>query len=45
VTPDLQRVGDLSLSFQVQTLHIANPYELQADLGLTKFAEMVVFNL
>ena len=43
VTPDLQPAGDLSLSFQVQSLHIANPYELQAELGLTKFAEIAVF--
>src|SRR5881227_27011 len=42
VTPDLQPAGDLSLSFQVQSLHIANPYELQAELGLTKFAEIAV---
>lgn len=43
VTPDLQPAGDLSLSFQVQSLHIANPYELQGELGLTKFAEIAVF--
>jgi hypothetical protein len=43
VTPDLQPAGDLSLSFQVQSLHIANPYELQAELRLTKFAEIAVF--
>jgi len=43
VTPDLQPAGDLSLSFQVQSLHMANPYELQAELGLTKFAEIAVF--
>ena len=43
VTPDLQPAGDLSLSFQVQSLHIANPYELQGELGLTKFAEIAAF--
>jgi hypothetical protein len=43
VTPDLQPAGDLSLSFQAQSLHIANPYELQAELGLTKFAEVAFF--
>ncbi len=43
VTPDLQPEGDLSLSAQWQSLHIANPYELQAELGLTKFAEIAVF--
>ena len=36
-------MGDLSLSFQAQSLHIANPYELQGELGLTKFAEVAVF--
>ena len=43
VTPDLQPVGDLSLSFQVQSFQIANPYELQAELGLNRFLEVAVF--
>ena len=43
VTPDLQPAGGLSLSLQVQSLHIDNPYELQAELGFTKFAEISVF--
>jgi hypothetical protein len=43
VTPDLQAEGDLSLSLQIQDKRIANPYELQAELGLTKFAEVAVF--
>jgi hypothetical protein len=43
VTPDLEPEGDLSLSLQVQDKRIANPYELQAELGLTKWAEMDVF--
>src|SRR5215831_17179491 len=43
VTPDLQGEGDLSLSFQIQDQRIANPYELQAELGLTKWAEVAVF--
>jgi len=43
VTPDLQGPGDLSLSFQAQSEKIANPYELQAELGLTKWAEFAVF--
>ena len=38
VTPDLQSEGDLSLSFQAQSMRIANPYELQSELGLTKWA-------
>jgi hypothetical protein len=43
VTPDLQSEGDLSLSFQAQSMRIANPYELQSELGLTKWAEVAVF--
>ena len=43
VTPDLQDEGDLSLSLQIQDKRIANPYELQAELGLTKWAEVSVF--
>jgi hypothetical protein len=43
VTPDLQPEGDLSLSFQIQDKRIANPYQLQAELGLTKWAEVAVF--
>ncbi len=43
VTPDLEKPGDFSLSFQAQSLHIANPYELQAELGLCDFAEVAVF--
>src|SRR5438874_5182588 len=43
VTPDLQEEGDLSLSVQIQDKRIANPYELQAELGITKWAEVAVF--
>jgi hypothetical protein len=43
VTPDLQDPGDLSLSLQIQDKRIANPYELQSELGLTKWAEVAVF--
>ena len=43
VTPDLQAPGDLSLSFQAQDKRIANPYELQAEMGLTPWAEIAVF--
>lgn len=31
--PGLQPEGDLSLSGQWQSLHIANPYEAQAELA------------
>jgi hypothetical protein len=43
VTPDLQPPGDLSVSFQAQDKLIANPYELQAEMGFTKWAEAAVF--
>src|SRR5881275_2417994 len=43
VTPDLQGEGDLSLSLQIQDKRIANPYQLQAELGLTRRAEVAVF--
>lgn len=43
VTPDLQDEGDLSLSLQIQDSRIANPYELQAEMGVTKWAEVAVF--
>lgn len=42
-TPDLQLEGDFSLSLQIQDKRIANPYEIQTELGLTKWAEVVVF--
>jgi hypothetical protein len=43
VTPDLQSPGDFSLSFQAQSERIANPYQLQGELGLTNWAEVAVF--
>src|SRR6202043_2251294 len=43
VTPDLQSEGDLSLSLQIQDKRIANSYQLQSELGLTKWAEVAVF--
>jgi hypothetical protein len=43
VTPDLQPEGDLSLSLQIQDKRIANPYQLQAELGLTQWGEVAVF--
>ncbi|HEX8898844.1 MAG TPA: hypothetical protein VF751_09120 [Chthoniobacterales bacterium] len=43
ITPDLQPEGDLSLSFQAQDKLIGNPYQLQAEMGFTKWAEAAVF--
>jgi hypothetical protein len=43
VTPDLQPAGDFSLSFQAQSERIGNPFQLQAEIGLTDWAEIAVF--
>ena len=43
VTPELQPPGDFSLSFQAQSQRIANPFELQGEIGLTNWAEVAVF--
>src|SRR6476469_2170737 len=43
VTPDLESQGDFSLSFQIQDKRIANPYQLQAELGRTDWGEVAVF--
>jgi len=43
VTPDLQSAGDFSLSFQAQSERIANPFQLQGEIGLTDWAEVAVF--
>jgi hypothetical protein len=43
VTPELQDQGTLSVSAQWQSRQIANPYELQAEAGLTSWLEAAVF--
>ena len=43
MTPDLQPEGEFSLSLQIQEKRIANPYQIQAELALTKWAEAAVF--
>ena len=43
VTPDVQPFGILSVSFQQQDPNIANRYEVQAELGLTRRFEVAVF--
>jgi hypothetical protein len=43
VTPDLQPEGELSLSFQAQAEKIGNPYQVQAEMGLTKWFEIAIF--
>jgi len=42
-TPDLQPEGELALSFQLEEAKLGNPYLLQAEMGLTKWAELAVF--
>jgi hypothetical protein len=39
----LQSAGDVSLSFQAQSERIANPFQLQSEIGLTNWAELAVF--
>ena len=43
VTPDLQPEGEMSLSAQAQSRRIGNPEQLQAELGLAKWAEIALF--
>jgi len=43
VTPDVQPAGVLSISAQLQDSRIANPEELQLELGLTPWAEVSFF--
>ena len=43
VTPDLQPEGQLSLSVQAQAREIANPYQLQAELGVSSWFEIAAF--
>jgi hypothetical protein len=43
VTPDLEAPGDVSISAQVQSERIGNPYEAQLEIGLVKWAEVAVF--
>ena len=43
VTPDVQPFGILSVSFQQQDPSIANRYEVQAELGITRRFEVAAF--
>jgi hypothetical protein len=42
-TPDMPPQGDLSVSFQAQGQKLGNPYQVQAEMGLTKWFEMAIF--
>jgi hypothetical protein len=43
VTPDLEPMGNLSLSYQTQNAAIGNAREVQFELGLTNWAEIAIF--
>lgn len=43
VTPDLEPQGDVSISAQIQSERIGNPYEAQLEIGLLKWAEFAIF--
>lgn len=42
-TPDMPPEGDLSLSFQAQGEKLGNPYQVQAEMGLTERFEFAIF--
>ena len=42
-TPDMPPEGDLSLGFQAQGQKLGNPYQVQAEMGLTKWFEIAIF--
>ena len=42
-TPDMPPEGDLSLSLQIQDQKLGNPYQAQAEMGLTKWFEIAMF--
>ena len=42
-TPDVQAEGTLALTFDLQEQEIGNPYQVQAEIGLTKWFEIDIF--
>jgi hypothetical protein len=42
-TPDMPPQGDLSVSFQAQGQKLGNPYQVQGEMGLTKWFEIAIF--
>lgn len=42
-TPDVQPNGTLALSFDLQERKIGNPYQVQAEMGLTQWLEVDIF--
>ena len=42
-TPDVQPEGTLALTFNLEEPKIGNPYQIQAEIGLTKWLEMDIF--
>jgi hypothetical protein len=43
VTPNVETEGNFSLSLQIEDQTIGNPYQIQGELGVTKWAEVAVF--
>jgi hypothetical protein len=43
VTPDLQPEGELSITAQIQSERLGNPYQVQFELGLVSWAEVTLF--
>jgi hypothetical protein len=43
-TPDLQPEGTLALTFNLEERKIGNPYQIQAEIGLTKWLELDIFH-
>jgi hypothetical protein len=43
VTPDLQPEGELSVTALIQSERIGNPYEVELELGLFRWAEVAIF--
>lgn len=39
----MPQVGDLSLTFQAQPQKLGNPYQLQGEMGLTKWFEIAIY--
>ena len=42
-TPDVQAKGTLAFSLDLQDRKIGNPYQVQAEMGLTKWLEIDIF--
>ena len=43
-TPDVQPEGTVALTFNLEERKIGNPYQVQAEMGLTKWLEIDIFH-